>query len=46
MIIVSACGTTIDAASAIGLFPPLLLERFRQVGNAAVVGAKYVSSRV
>jgi uncharacterized 2Fe-2S/4Fe-4S cluster protein (DUF4445 family) len=42
VIIAGAVGTTIDPASAIaiGMFPPLSLERFRQVGNAAGVGAR------
>ena len=37
-----AFGTYIDVASAvtIGMFPPLPLKRFRQVGNAAGIGAK------
>ena len=41
-IIAGAFGTYIDVASAvtIGMFPPLPLERFRQVGNAAGIGAK------
>jgi uncharacterized 2Fe-2S/4Fe-4S cluster protein (DUF4445 family) len=35
-------GTTISPASAItiGMFPPLPLERFKEVGNAAGIGAK------
>jgi uncharacterized 2Fe-2S/4Fe-4S cluster protein (DUF4445 family) len=42
MIIAGAFGTYIDAASAvaIGMLPPLPLKRFRQVGNAAGMGAK------
>jgi len=41
-IIAGAFGTYIDVRSAvaIGMFPPLPLERFRQVGNAAGIGAK------
>jgi uncharacterized 2Fe-2S/4Fe-4S cluster protein (DUF4445 family) len=41
-IIAGAFGTYIDVASAvaIGMFPALPLERFRQVGNAAGIGAK------
>jgi uncharacterized 2Fe-2S/4Fe-4S cluster protein (DUF4445 family) len=30
----------VESAVAIGMFPPLPRERFRQVGNAAGVGAK------
>jgi uncharacterized 2Fe-2S/4Fe-4S cluster protein (DUF4445 family) len=42
VIIAGAFGTYIDIASAvtIGMFPPLPLSCFRQVGNAAGVGAK------
>jgi len=42
VIIAGAFGTYIDVASAIsiGMFPPLPVERFSQVGNAAGVGAK------
>jgi len=42
IIIAGAFGTFVDVESAvaIGLFPPLPRERFRQVGNAAGVGAK------
>jgi uncharacterized 2Fe-2S/4Fe-4S cluster protein (DUF4445 family) len=42
VIIAGAFGTYIDIASAvtIGMFPPLPLARFRQVGNAAGIGAK------
>jgi uncharacterized 2Fe-2S/4Fe-4S cluster protein (DUF4445 family) len=42
VIIAGAFGTYIDVASAvaIGMLPPLPLNRFRQVGNAAGVGAK------
>jgi uncharacterized 2Fe-2S/4Fe-4S cluster protein (DUF4445 family) len=42
VIIAGAFGTYIDIASAvtIGMFPPLPPERFRQVGNAAGIGAK------
>ena len=42
VIIAGAFGTYIDVASAvaIGILPPLPLNRFRQVGNAAGVGAK------
>jgi uncharacterized 2Fe-2S/4Fe-4S cluster protein (DUF4445 family) len=41
-IIAGAFGTYIDVASAItiGMFPSIPLERFRQVGNAAGIGAK------
>jgi uncharacterized 2Fe-2S/4Fe-4S cluster protein (DUF4445 family) len=41
-IIAGAFGTYIDVESAvaIGMFPPLPLQRFRQVGNAAGIGAK------
>lgn len=40
--IAGAFGTYIDVASAvaIGMLPPLPLKRFRQVGNAAGMGAK------
>jgi len=42
VIIAGAFGNYIDpaAAIAIGLFPPLSLDRFHQVGNAAGIGAK------
>ena len=42
VVLAGAFGTYIDPASAmaIGMLPPLPLERFRQVGNAAGVGAK------
>jgi uncharacterized 2Fe-2S/4Fe-4S cluster protein (DUF4445 family) len=42
VIIAGAFGTYIDVSSAIviGMFPPLPLERFNQVGNAAGMGAK------
>jgi uncharacterized 2Fe-2S/4Fe-4S cluster protein (DUF4445 family) len=42
VIIAGAFGTYIDMASAvaIGMLPPLPLNRFRQVGNAAGMGAK------
>ena len=42
MIIAGAFGSYIDVANAItiGLLPRLPLERFRQVGNAAGMGAK------
>jgi uncharacterized 2Fe-2S/4Fe-4S cluster protein (DUF4445 family) len=42
VIIAGAFGSYIDVSSAItiGLFPKLPLERFRQVGNAAGMGAK------
>jgi len=42
VIIAGAFGTYIDVASAvaIGMLPPLPLERFRQVGNAAGTGAR------
>jgi uncharacterized 2Fe-2S/4Fe-4S cluster protein (DUF4445 family) len=41
-IVAGAFGTYLDLHSAVrtGMFPPLPLERFRQVGNAAGVGAK------
>ena len=41
-IIAGAFGTYIDVDSAvtIGMFPAIPLERFRQVGNAAGIGAK------
>jgi uncharacterized 2Fe-2S/4Fe-4S cluster protein (DUF4445 family) len=42
VIIAGAFGTYIDVQSAIaiGMLPPLPLDRFRQVGNAAGMGAK------
>jgi uncharacterized 2Fe-2S/4Fe-4S cluster protein (DUF4445 family) len=42
VIIAGAFGTYIDVSSAIviGMFPPIPLERFNQVGNAAGMGAK------
>ncbi len=42
VIIAGAFGTYIDVSSAItiGMFPPLRVERFNQVGNAAGMGAK------
>jgi len=41
-IVAGAFGTYLDLRSAVrtGMFPPLPLKRFRQVGNAAGVGAK------
>ena len=41
-IVAGAFGTYLDLRSAIriGMFPPLHLDKFRQVGNAAGVGAK------
>ncbi len=41
-IVAGAFGTYLDLESAIhiGMFPPLSLERFRQVGNAAGTGAR------
>jgi uncharacterized 2Fe-2S/4Fe-4S cluster protein (DUF4445 family) len=41
-IVAGAFGTYLDLRSAIrvGMFPPLPLEKYRQVGNAAGVGAK------
>jgi uncharacterized 2Fe-2S/4Fe-4S cluster protein (DUF4445 family) len=41
-IVAGAFGTYLDLASAVrvGMFPPLPLPRFQQVGNAAGVGAK------
>lgn len=42
VIVAGAFGNYIDLAGAveIGMFPPLPLERFQQVGNAAGIGAK------
>ncbi len=42
VVVAGAFGTYLDVASAraIGMFPPLPLERFDQVGNAAGIGAK------
>ncbi|MBI4333855.1 MAG: DUF4445 domain-containing protein [Chloroflexi bacterium] len=42
VIIAGAFGSYIDVASAItaGMLPPLLLDRFKQVGNAAGMGAR------
>jgi uncharacterized 2Fe-2S/4Fe-4S cluster protein (DUF4445 family) len=42
VIVAGAFGTYIDVASAlaIGMLPPLPLDRFRQVGNAAGMGAR------
>ncbi len=47
-IVAGAFGTYLDLRSAIrtGMFPPLPLERFRQVGNAAGVGAKLMLASV
>ncbi len=41
-IVAGAFGTYLDLRSAVrvGMFPPLPLEKFKQVGNAAGVGAK------
>ena len=41
-IVAGAFGTYLDLRSAvrIGMFPPLPLEKFRQIGNAAGVGAR------
>jgi uncharacterized 2Fe-2S/4Fe-4S cluster protein (DUF4445 family) len=41
-IVAGAFGTYLDVHSAIrtGMFPPLPVDKFRQVGNAAGVGAK------
>jgi uncharacterized 2Fe-2S/4Fe-4S cluster protein (DUF4445 family) len=41
-IVAGAFGTYLDLSSAVrtGMFPPLPMDRFRQVGNAAGVGAK------
>jgi uncharacterized 2Fe-2S/4Fe-4S cluster protein (DUF4445 family) len=41
-IVAGAFGTYLDLRSAVrvGMFPPLLMEKFRQVGNAAGVGAR------
>jgi uncharacterized 2Fe-2S/4Fe-4S cluster protein (DUF4445 family) len=41
-IVAGAFGTYLDVRSAVrtGMFPPLPVEKFRQVGNAAGVGAK------
>jgi uncharacterized 2Fe-2S/4Fe-4S cluster protein (DUF4445 family) len=42
IVIAGAFGTYIDVGNAlgIGMFPPLPVERFEQVGNAAGVGAR------
>jgi uncharacterized 2Fe-2S/4Fe-4S cluster protein (DUF4445 family) len=42
IIIAGAFGSYLDVSSAvdIGMFPPVPIERFRQVGNAAGMGAK------
>jgi len=42
IVIAGAFGSYLDVANAIatGMLPPLPLERFRQVGNAAGMGAK------
>ncbi|MGD2103864.1 MAG: ASKHA domain-containing protein [Anaerolineae bacterium] len=42
VVVAGAFGTYLDVASAraIGMFPPLPLSRFDQVGNAAGIGAK------
>jgi len=42
VVVAGAFGTYLDVASAraIGMFPPLPLDRFDQVGNAAGIGAK------
>jgi len=42
VVVAGAFGTYLDVASAraIGMFPPLPLDRFDQVGNAAGMGAK------
>jgi uncharacterized 2Fe-2S/4Fe-4S cluster protein (DUF4445 family) len=44
IVIAGAFGSYIDVASAVtvGMLPPLPLHRFRQVGNAAGMGAKLV----
>jgi len=44
VIVAGAFGNYIDLEGAvgIGMFPPLPLERFRQVGNAAGIGAKHL----
>ena len=41
-IVAGAFGTYLDIASTVrtGMFPPLPLERFKQVGNAAGAGAR------
>ena len=41
-IVAGAFGTYLDIASTVrtGIFPPLPLERFKQVGNAAGAGAR------
>ena len=41
-IVAGAFGTYLDIASTVrtGMFPPLPLDRFRQVGNAAGAGAR------
>jgi uncharacterized 2Fe-2S/4Fe-4S cluster protein (DUF4445 family) len=43
-IIAGAFGTYLDVESAveIGMFPPISLDRFQQVGNAAGIGAKWM----
>jgi uncharacterized 2Fe-2S/4Fe-4S cluster protein (DUF4445 family) len=42
IVVAGAFGTYIDVGSAvtIGMFPPLPLDRFQQVGNAAGMGAR------
>jgi uncharacterized 2Fe-2S/4Fe-4S cluster protein (DUF4445 family) len=42
VIVAGAFGTylDVDSAQAVGMFPPLSRERFKQVGNAAGIGAK------
>ncbi len=47
-IVAGAFGTYLDLRSAVrtGMFPPLPLELFRQVGNAAGVGAKLMLASV
>jgi len=44
LVVAGAFGTYIDVESAvtIGMFPPLPLDRFQQVGNAAGLGARMV----
>lgn len=47
-IVAGAFGTYLDLRSAVrtGMFPPLPMDRFRQVGNAAGVGAKQMLESV
>jgi uncharacterized 2Fe-2S/4Fe-4S cluster protein (DUF4445 family) len=47
-IVAGAFGSYLDVGNAvnIGMFPPLRLKRFKQVGNAAGIGAKQLLSSV